>query len=150
MQSRSARAGGWEPTYPVWASSVYVGAIGGTLAASRLAPLIAPETVGWGLPALLRAIEADAAPLPVLLLSLALAFVLISMLPGLTSLFMITVTDLPLGLHPFAGGAFLAIAAGWVTQSIAGAVFGAVFGLVSLGLIVALLTATRYRDGRAR
>lgn len=138
----------WQPTYLTWAPSVYVGAIGGTLVASRLSPLLAPSTDGWGLAALLRLIEADVAPTPVLILLLALAFVLVSVPPGLMSLFLITVTDVPLRLHPLVAGAFFGVGAGWVTQSLAGAVFGALFGGVSLAITAGLLAAKRHQDRR--
>lgn len=136
----------WQPAYPLWASSVYVGAIGGTLAASRIVPWLTASTSGWGFPALLDLVEAEHASAPVLALSLALAFVLISVLPGLMSLFLITVTDVRLALHPPIGGGFFALSAGWVSQSVGGVLFGAVFGLVSLGLTATLLAARRHQD----
>jgi hypothetical protein len=147
---RATGEGQWQPSYPLWASSVYAGAIVGTLAASRLSPLLAPATEGWGLPALLRLVEADTAPMPIAAFSLALLFVLVSMLPGLVSLFLITVTDLPPATHPLFGSLFLGVSAGWVTQSFGGAVFGAVFGLVSLGFIAGLLAIRRAGDQQAR
>jgi hypothetical protein len=140
----------WQPGYALWASSVYAGAIGGTIAASRLSAWIVPDTAGWGFPTLMQALEADSAPAPVLALSLALAFVLVSVLPGLMSLFLITVTDVRLRLHPLIGAAFFGLGAGWVTQSLGGAVFGAVFGLVSLGITAGLLAARRHQDRRVR
>lgn len=150
MQPRPDTHPDWQPGYALWASSVYVGAIAGTLAASRLSPWIVPDTAGWGFPALLRALEADSAPAPVLAFSLALAFVLVSVLPGLMSLFLIAVTDLRLRLHPLVGTAFFGLGAGWVTQSAGGAVFGALFGLVSLGITAGLLAARRHQDWRTR
>lgn len=140
----------WQPSYPAWASSVYIGAIGGMLAASWLTPRILPDTAGWGLAALMQLLEGDRASTPVLAFSLVLAFVLVSVLPGLMSLFLITVTDLRFLLHPLVGGAFFGLGAGWVTQSVSGAVFGAVFGLVSLGITAGLLAADRYRSRRTR
>ena len=139
----------WQPGYLLWASSVYVGAIGGTLAAARLSPWIVPGTAGWGFPALMRMLDAGSAPLPVLVFSLALGFVLVSLLPGLMSLFLITLTDMKFRLHPLVGGGFFGLGAGWVTQSVGGAVFGALFGLVSLGIVAGLLAAKRHQDRRA-
>ena len=140
----------WQPGYALWASSVYIGAIGGTIAASRFSAWIVPHTAGWGFPALRQVLEADSAPAPVLALSLALAFVLISVLPGLMSLFLITVTDIEFRLHPVIGAVFFGVGAGWVTQSLGGAVFGTAFGLVSLGITAGLLAAKRHQDRRVR
>ena len=140
----------WQPSYPVWATSVYLGAIGGTLAASFLAPRIVPGTSGWGLPTLLGLLESDSTPAPVLVFSLAFAFVLLSLLPGLMSLFLVALTDLPFRTHPIAGALFFGLGAGWVTQSLGGGVFGALFGAFSLGIIVLLLAGRRYLDRRAR
>ena len=149
MQPRPDTSIEWQPGYVLWASSVYVGSVCGMLAASWLSPLIVPDTAGWGLAALMPLLQAEQPPVPVLALTLALAFVLVSLLPGLMSLFLITLTDLRLRLHPLVGGAFFGIAAGWVTQTLGGAAFGALFGLVSLGVSAALMAAKRDQDRRA-
>jgi hypothetical protein len=94
--------------------------------------------------------EAGSAPTPVLIFSLALAFVLVSVPPGLVSLFLITVTDVRLVLHPLVGALFFAVAAGWITQSPGGIVFGGIFGAISLGLSAGLLTARRRGERRPR
>ena len=149
MQPRPDTSLDWQPGYVLWASSVYIGSVCGMLAASRLSPLIVPDTAGWGLAALTTLLQAEQAPVPALALTLALTFVLVSLLPGLMSLFLITLTDLRLRLHPLIGSALFGIGAGWVTQSLGGAAFGAVFGLVSLGVSAGLMAAKRSQDRRA-
>jgi hypothetical protein len=72
--------------------------------------------------------------------------VLISVLPGLLSLFLISLTEIRLAVHPAVGAAFFAVSAGWVGQSLGGAVFGFVFGLASLGTIALLLGLRRRID----
>jgi len=72
--------------------------------------------------------------------------VLIAALPGLLSLFLIALTEMRLALHPLVGAAFFGLSAGWVGQSLAGAVFGLIFGLASLGTIALLLGLRRSLD----
>jgi len=72
--------------------------------------------------------------------------VLISVLPGLLSLFLLALTEMRLAFHPLVGGIFFSLSAGWVGQSLAGAVFGLIFGLASLGTIALLLGLRRYAD----
>lgn len=136
----------WEPGYATWAASVYSGAIVGSLAASWLSPIIAPQTAGWGLPALVGLLSREGSGGAALYLSVAMMMVLISVLPGLLSLFLITLTEARLAVHPLAGAVFFGISAGWVGQSVGGAVFGFVFGLASLGTIALLLALRRRID----
>ena len=136
----------WQPGYATWAASVYAGALVGSVAASWLTPLVAPQASGWGLPALFGLLGREGSSGPVLYLSVAMMMVLISVLPGLLSLFLITLTEMRLALHPVVGAVFFAVSAGWVGQSFAGAVFGFVFGLASLGTIALLLGLRRRID----
>lgn len=136
----------WEPGYVTWASSVYAGAVVGSAAASWLSPLLVGRTAGWGLPALFGLLNREGAAGPALYLSVAMMMVLISVLPGLLSLFLITLTQMRLALHPLVGAIFFALSAGWVGQSVGGAVFGFLFGLASLGAIALLLGLRRRLD----
>lgn len=136
----------WEPGYATWASSVYAGAVAGSVAASGISPLVAAETAGWGLPALFGLLGREGAAGPALYLFAAMMMVLISVLPGLLSLFLITLTESRLAFHPLVGAIFFAVSAGLIGQSIAVAVFGLVFGLASLGTIALLLGLRRAFD----
>jgi hypothetical protein len=136
----------WQPGYVTWAGSVYAGAVAGSAAASWLSPLLIGRTAGWGLPALQRLLSGEGASGPILYLSIAMMMVLISTLPGLLSLFLIALTEIRLGLHAPVGGLFFALSAGWVGQSLAGAIFGLIFGLASLGTIALLLGLRRRLD----
>jgi hypothetical protein len=136
----------WEPGYATWASSVYAGAIVGSVAASRLSPLVVAGTAGWGLPALFGLLGRDGAAGPALYLPIAMMMVLIGVLPGLLSLFLITLTRMRLALHPLVGAVFFGLSAGLVGQSVGGAVFGFVFGFASLGTIALLLGLRRRFD----
>jgi multisubunit Na+/H+ antiporter MnhE subunit len=49
-----------------------------------------------------------------------------------------------LKLHSILGGAFCGLWLGWILQSIAGAIFGFIFGAVSVGGTAAMLAARRY------
>ena len=138
----------WQPGYVTWAVAVYSGAFAGSAAASWLSPLIAIPTSGWGLPTLLRLLSSEGGSGAALYFSVALMMVLISVLPGLLSLFLITLTELRLALHPLIGGAFFAVSTGWVSQSVGGAVFGLVFGLASLSIVALLLGLRRLYDLR--
>jgi hypothetical protein len=133
----------WEPGYVTWAASVYSGAVVGSAAASWLSPMAAPQTAGWGLPALVGLLTGEGSGGPALYLSIALMMVLFSVLPGLLSLFLVALTRLRLALHPLVGAIFFGASAGWVGQSAGGAVFGFVFGLASLGTIALLLGLLR-------
>lgn len=133
----------WEPGYVGWAASVYSGAVAGSVVASWLSPMVAPQTAGWGLPALVGLLTGEGSGGAALYLSLALMMVLISVLPGLLSLFLVTLTRLRLALHPLVGAIFFGASTGWVGQSAGGAVFGSVFGLASLGTIALLLGLLR-------
>jgi hypothetical protein len=136
----------WEPGYVTWAASVYSGAVAGSVAASWLSPVIASQTAGWGLPALVGLLSREGSGGIALYLSVAMMMVLISVLPGLLSLFLITLAQTRLILHPIVGAAFFGLSAGWVSQSVAGAVFGLIFGLASLGTIALLLGLRRRLD----
>ena len=136
----------WQPGYATWAASVYSGAVVGSVAASWLSPLVAPRTAGWGLPALFGLLGREGSSGPALYLSVAMIMVLISVLPGLLSLFLISLTEMRLALHLVVGAAFFAVSAGWVGQSLGGALFGFVFGLASLGTIALLLGLRRRVD----
>jgi hypothetical protein len=138
----------WQPGYVTWAASVYAGALAGSAAASWLSPLLAAQTAGWGLPTLQRLLSGEGGSGAALYLSVALMMVLISVLPGLLSLFLIALTQARLALHPLVGGAFFAVSTGWVSQSVGGALFGLVFGLASLGTIALLLGLRRLYDRR--
>lgn len=136
----------WEPGYAAWAASVYSGAVVGSVAASWLSPIVAPQTAGWGLPALIGLLGREGSDGPALYLSMAMLMVLVSVLPGLLSLFLVTLTRLRLGLHPLVGAIFFSVSAGWIGQSFGGAVFGFLFGLASLGTIALLLALRRRID----
>jgi hypothetical protein len=136
----------WEPGYVTWAASVYAGAFAGSAAASWLSPILAPRTAGWGLPALIGLLSGEGSSGPALYLSLAMMMVLISVLPGLLSLFLITLTQMRLRLHPLVGAVFFGLSSGWVSQSVGGAAFGLIFGAVSLGTIALLLGLRRRFD----
>ena len=136
----------WQPRYATWAASVYAGAVVGSVAASWISPLVAPQTSGWGIPALLGLLGREGSAGPALHLSVAMIMVLIAVLPGLMSLFLISLTEIRLALHPAVGAVFFAVSAGWVGQSLGGAVFGFVFGLASLGTIALLLGLRRRID----
>jgi hypothetical protein len=136
----------WEPGYVTWAASVYSGAVAGSVAASWLSPILVPQTAGWGLPALIGLLSREGSGGAALYLSAAMLMVLIAVLPGLLSLFLITLTQVRLVLHPVVGALFFAVSAGWVSQSVGGAVFGLVFGFVSLGTIALLLALRRRMD----
>ena len=136
----------WQPGYATWAVSVYAGAVVGSVAASSLSPMLAPQTAGWGIPALLGLFGREGSAGPALHLSVAMIMVLIAVLPGLMSLFLISLTEIRLALHPAVGAVFFAVSAGWVGQSLGGAVFGFVFGLASLGTIALLLGLRRRID----
>jgi len=136
----------WQPGYVTWAASVYAGAVAGSVAASWLSPLLVARTAGWGLPALQRLLSGDGASGPSLYLSIAMMMVLIATLPGLLSLFLIALTEVRLALHPAVGAVFFGVSAGWVSQSLAGAVFGLIFGFASLGTIALLLALRRTLD----
>jgi hypothetical protein len=136
----------WEPGYATWAASVYSGAIVGSVAASWLSPILARQTEGWGLPALIGLLGREGAAGPALYLSVAMLMVLIAVLPGLLSLFLITLTELRLALHPAVGAIFFAVSAGLISQSLGGAMFGLVFGFASLGTIALLLGLRRRID----
>ena len=140
----------WQPGYVTWASSIYVGAFAGSAAASWLSPLLVARTSGWGLPTLQQLLSDEGGSGPALYLSIALMMVLISVLPGLLSLFLITLTQTRLAFHPPVAGAFFAVSAGWVSQSGEGAVFGLVFGLASLGTVALLLGLRRLYDLRGQ
>jgi hypothetical protein len=142
----SNRALDWEPGYVTWAASVYSGAWVGSVAASWLSPVIAPGTAGWGVPALIGLLSREGSAGAALYLSVAMLMVLIAVLPGLLSLFLITLTQMRLRLHPLVGAAFFGVSAGWVGQSLAGALFGLVFGAASLGTIALLLALRRRFD----
>jgi hypothetical protein len=139
-------ASDWEPGYVTWAASVYAGAAVGSVAASWLSPVMVARTEGWGLPALVGLLSREGSGGPALYLSIAMLMVLISVLPGLLSLFLITLTQVRLALHPAVGAIFFAVSAGLVGQSFAGAVFGLVFGLASLGTSALLLGLRRRID----
>ncbi len=136
----------WEPGYLAWAASVYSGAVVGSVAASWLSPLLVARTAGWGLPALVGTLSREGSGGPALYLSVAMMMVLFSVLPGLLSLFLVTLTRVRLPLHPLVGAVFFGASAGWVGQSFGGAVFGFVFGLASLGTIALLLGLRRRMD----
>ena len=147
---RTGPADEWQPGYVTWATSVYAGAFAGSVAASWLSPLLVPQTAGWGLATLQRLLSGEGGSGAALYLSVAMMMVLISVLPGLLSLFLITLTQMRLALHPLVGGAFFAVSTGWVSQSVGGAVFGLVFGLASLGTVALLLGLRRHYDLRRK
>jgi hypothetical protein len=140
------RATDWEPGYATWASSVYAGAAVGSAVASWASPVVDARTSGWGIPALLGLLGREGAAGSMLYLSVAMMMVLISVLPGLLSLFLITLTEMRLALHPLVGAVFFGVSAGWVSQSLGGAVFGFLFGFASLGTIALLLGLRRALD----
>lgn len=136
----------WQPGYATWAASLYAGAVAGSAAASWLSPMLAAGTDGWGLPALVGLLSSEGAGGGALYLFTAMMMVLVSVLPGLLSLFLITLTQMRLALHPLVGAVFFAASAGWVSQSVGGAVFGLIFGLASLGVTALLLGLRRRWD----
>ncbi|HEY0111587.1 MAG TPA: hypothetical protein VGB59_00390 [Allosphingosinicella sp.] len=151
---RAAATAEWQPGYATWAIAIYLGTIAGSIAASFIAPMLMTRTAGWGLPALSGLLRSEGAAGAALYLSMAIILVIVSVLPGLLSLFLMALTQLRLGLHPIAGGAFYAASAGWVGQSVGGALFGLIFGSVSLGVVALLLALRRKVDlsrrGRGR
>lgn len=140
------RISDWQPGYGTWAASVYAGAVAGSAAASWLSPMLVSGTAGWGLPALHGLLAGEGAGGGSLYLFLAMMMVLISVLPGLLSLFLITLTEIRLALHPLVGAIFFGVSAGLIGQSVGGAIFGLVFGLASLGTSALLLALRRSFD----
>ena len=141
----------WQPTYIVWAPAVLIS----TFAAGLVAPMA--ESLATGGPARLS-IEAildigrgDAAGLtPMALTVLVMTTILASVPPGLLSLFLITLTELRLRFHAPVGAATFGLLAILLAQSFAPALFGFVFGLVSLGGTAAGLALHRHFAVRAR
>ena len=144
----------WQPTYPVWAS--------GVLASTFLALLVAPQATSllagtpWASP-LGAAIELGRGHSQGLTaMAVAVVFgttVLLSVLPGLLSLFLITLTDLRLRLHAPIGAIFFGGTAALMVQTVPAAIFAFVFGLVGLGGTAAALALHRNlvsRSGRRR
>lgn len=135
----------WQPTYVVWAPAVLVS----TFAAGLAAPLA--ESLATGGPArlsietILDIGRGDSAGLtPMALVVLVMTCILASVPPGLVSLFLITLTELRLRFHPLVGALTFGLLAIVLAQSLAPAVFGFVFGLVSLGGIAAGLALHRH------
>ncbi len=138
----------WQPTYPFWAFSVYASSLVGGIAASLLTPLVASEAAGWGLETIVTLFRSEGAAGPGLVLALAMVAILTCVPPGMLSLFLIALTEIRFALHPLVGGAFFGLAAGWIGQSLTGALFGAIFGSVSVGGTAAMLGLHRHLSTR--
>ena len=140
--------GEWELTYPYWASSAYSMTALAGLAASLATPLVFPAATGWGLDALLDFFAAEGAAGFGFGLALAAAMLLLAVPPAMLSLFLLAVSDTRLRLHPLIGAGFFALWTGWLMQSVTGALFGLIFGAVSVGGIAAMLGLRRRFDRR--
>jgi hypothetical protein len=140
----------WQPTYLVWAPSVAISTFAAGLAAPALASLAAGRAAGLPLDTMLGLARGDAGTLtPMGLVVLAMATILASVPPGLLSLFLITLTELRLRFHALVGAATFGLLAILLAQSLAPALFGFVFGLVSVGGTAAGLALHRHFAGRA-
>jgi hypothetical protein len=141
----------WQPTYPVWAPAVAVSTLAAGLAAPVAESLVTGGPSRLTLGAILDVGRGDAAGLtPMALAVLAMATILASVPPGLLSLFLITLTELRLRFHPVAGAVTFGVLGMLLAQSFAPAVFGFVFGLVSLGGTAAILALHRHFAGGKR
>ena len=141
----------WEPTYPVWAGAVLASTFVALLAAPQAATLLAGAPWAWPLSVALELGRGDSRG--VTAMAVAVMFgttVLLGVFPGLLSLFLITLTDLPLRLHAPIGAIFFGALTALMVQTVAAAIFAFVFGLVSLGGIAAALALHRQlsRPGR--
>ena len=145
-ESAPASTAEWEPGYVTWATSIYSGAAAGLAAASWLSPQLAARTEGWGFPALFDILSSEGSSGSALYLFVAMILVLIAVLPGLLSLFLITLARARLALHPVVGAIFFGASAGLIVQSFGAAVFGFVFGFTSLGTSALLLGLRRRLD----
>ena len=135
----------WQPTYPVWAPAVLASTFAAALATPRLALLVAGRAVATPLEAALALGDSAAGGLVVA----AMATVAMAVPPGLLSLFLITLTDARLRLHPAIGAAVFGTVAGLMGQTLAAAAFGFFFGLISLGGTAAALALHRHVHRRA-
>jgi hypothetical protein len=81
-------------------------------------------------------------PLGIAILVFGIVFA--SVPPGLLSLFLITLTDVPLRHHPLIGAVAFAVSAGFLVRSAPAAVFGFFYGFTSLGGSAAALAAHRH------
>ncbi len=138
----------WQPTYVYWFLSVYVWTALAGLAASLVTPAVFDAAAGWGLNAFLSFLRAEGAEGPGIALALAMGVLLLSVPPGMLSLFLVALTDLRLALHPLIGAAFFGVWVGWLLQSLPGAVFGLVFGIVSVGGTAGMLALRRHISRR--
>jgi hypothetical protein len=135
----------WQPTYTVWAPSVAVSTFAAGLAAPIAESLATGRPARLTLEAILDVGRGDSAGLTAMALAvLAMTIILASVPPGLLSLFLITLTKLRLRFHPLVGAATFGLLAILLAQSFAPAVFGLVFGLVSLGGTAAGLALHRH------
>jgi len=128
----------WEPNYIVWALSIFVS----TFIAVVLAALVMHLLLSGGSGNMLTTFGvADVSFMQVVVF--VGAIIGISVLPGMLSLFLISLTDVPLSRHPLIGAAGFGVVGGMMAQSlsIAGAAF--LFGLVSLGGSTAILALHR-------
>lgn len=138
----------WEPTYLFWSIAVYISTAAAGLAASLATPLVHGAASGWGLETLLSYLTSNGAQGVGLVLALAMAVLMLSVPPGLLSLYLMALSNLRLALHPVVGAVFFAIGVGWLLQSLPGAVFGLLFGGVSLGGTALMLGLRRGIDNR--
>lgn len=139
----------WQPTYVYWFASVYISTAVAGIAASLVTPAVFGDAVGWGWEALLSFLRSEGAGGLGLFIAVAMILLLLSVPPGMLSLFLVALSETRLALHPVVGGAFFAIAVGWLLQAIAGALFGLIFGGVSLGGTAAMLALRRTIATRA-
>ncbi len=83
----------WQPTHPYRFISAYPWTAIGGVAASFLTPLISGSASGWGLAALLAFLRSEGAAGLGLVLGFAVFNLLLSVLPGLLSIFLVAVAD---------------------------------------------------------
>lgn len=133
----------WQPTYPFWALSIYGWTLAGFFVASLVTPILFSEASGWGAPGLDAVFLDQGASGLGYWLTWASAILLLSIPPGLSSLFLVAVADAPLARHGPYGGLFFAAWAGWLTHSLPGAMFGFLYGAIGIGGAALMLMARR-------
>lgn len=148
-ERRPERGPEWQPTYPVWAPAVLASTFLGAAAASAVTGWISPGAIGSPLELAPSLGSGEAAQLPPVALAIVVVMATVagSVPPGLLSLFLITLTDARLRLHPLIGATIFGLVGGVMAQTAAAALFAATFGLVSLGGIAAALAVHRHMSG---
>lgn len=108
-----------------------------------MTPILFPETAGWGVSGLDAIFLSQGASGFGYWLTWAAAILLLSIPPGLSSLFLVAVADAPLARQWAYGGLFFAAWAGWLTHMLAGAMFGFLYGAISIGGAALMLQARK-------